>query len=197
MSAEKRKERRISVSLPARISYQDKRGIPAAIENISRLGAYVVMDRLIPEDATVTAIFTIPPYAKDPSLEGEVRVEANVFRANLIQGAGADKHYGAGLFFTRFLSQQDSDKLSGYIDFLILEEENSIKTGIRRWQGKRKAVKEVIPGPDALPDNKDAQQEIIALLKRIMERLEGIHAMLKTGKQKVRKEAGDGGKKRT
>lgn len=185
------------MSLPVWISYRDKRGIPGTIENISRLGAYVATDRPIPEDTAVSAMFAIPSYTKDQSLGGEVRAEANVFRMNLIGESGANKHYGVGLFFTRFLSQQDSDKLSGYIDFLILEEENNIKAGIKRWQEKRKAVKKGVSGPDAVPDNNDAQQEIMTLLRMIMERVDEIRALLSTRKQKGQKEAGDGGKKRT
>ncbi len=189
MTSEKRKERRIKVSLLVRIVYQDKREILGNLENISRLGAYVVIGSSIPEGANVSVRFTIPPYTRDLSSTGtgEVRAEANVFRANLIKEPGPNKYYGIGLFFTGFPSQQEEDKLSGYIDFLTFQEENNIKTGIKRWQEKREAIQKERRAKDTLQDRNDAQREMMALLNRIMERLDGIYALLKTKNGQIKR----------
>ena len=179
MSSEKRKERRIKVNLPVRIVYQDKCEIPGTIENISRLGAYAVVGTNIPEGTNVSAIFAIPAYPGRPSLEEEVRAQANVFRVSLIKESGISRDYGTGLFFTKFLNQKHRDKLSGYIDFLIRQEEDSIKVGVKHWQEKRETARKERQARDIPHSKGGAQTETLVLLERIMARLDEIHALLK------------------
>lgn len=134
---EKRRERRIRVNLPIKIVYHEKIEIAARTENISRLGAYVEVDRAIPEAADLDITLTIPAYTKDSALTGSMRCKGNIFRSHVVVESEGKKTYGLGIFFTNFLEESDRNKLSRYIDFLIVQEERQIQKGLRRWRQKR------------------------------------------------------------
>ncbi|MBU4346627.1 MAG: PilZ domain-containing protein [Candidatus Omnitrophica bacterium] len=140
MVLEKRKERRIRVSLPITILYQDKRKVLGKIENMSRLGTYAEINKEIRIGTDIEIILTIPVYTKDLSLSGKIRCKGKIFRCNLLREAESQKYYGIGIFFTEFLEQDDKDKLSKYIDFLILNEDRNIKKGLKQWRAKRGKV---------------------------------------------------------
>ncbi len=178
MGIEKRKERRIRVSLPIKIVYQRGEVLMAETENISRLGAYVEIEKKIPLGADIDIALQIPPYTKDPSLCGEVKCQGNIFRSSLAREIAAKKYYGIGIFFTRFAQEAEREKLSKYIDFLILNEDKVVKEGIRQWRDKRKAAKDTRKLERASLNQKDYQKETLALLNQILTRLEEISRLL-------------------
>jgi hypothetical protein len=177
---EKRKERRIKVNLPVRIIYRNSPQIKGTIGNISRLGAYVELDRDIPVGSDIDIIFEIPIYIKDLSLTEEVRCEGKIFRSNLVKEFRSKKYYGMGIFFTNFTKQLDRDKLSKYIDFLILKEDRDIQTGIKRWREKRGMGKKGKQSKRTQLNQKDYQNQTFSLLNQILTRLEEISRLLQS-----------------
>lgn len=83
-------------------------------------------------------ILDLPAYSNDLSLIGNVRCSGDVFRCSLLKEVGSKKLYGMGIFFTDFFEQEDRNKLSKYIDFLILKEQENIKQAMQRWREKRR-----------------------------------------------------------
>ena len=138
MVTEKRRERRLKIKLPLSVSYPDNPPIYAQTENISRLGTYAGVGQEIPLGAHLDMVIEIPAYTNDSSLTGNVRCRGDVFRCSLISEIESRKTYGLGIFFTEFFSEEDRSKLSKYIDFLILKEQEEIKEGIKRWREKRR-----------------------------------------------------------
>jgi len=138
MAKEKRRERRIRVSLPIRITYPDNPPIYTHIENISLLGTYVEIEQEIPLGVKLDITIEIPSYKNNPSLIGNVRCQGDVFRCNLVREVESKRLYGLGIFFTNFSEEEDRNKLSKYIDFLVLKEKEDIKQAMRIWREKRK-----------------------------------------------------------
>jgi hypothetical protein len=180
MIIEKRKERRRKVNLPIRIIFRNKPQIIGQIGNISRLGAYVEIDKDIPVGSDIDIIFEIPIYTKDLSLTGEVRCEGNIFRSNLVREFRSKKYYGMGIFFTNFAEQLDRDKLSKYIDFLILKEDEDIQAGIKRWREKRVMDKKDKQNRKMQLNQEGYQTETLSLLNQILIRLEEISRLLQS-----------------
>jgi hypothetical protein len=180
MAIEKRKERRIKVNLPIKIVYQKDHVVTAQTENISRLGAYVETGKKIPLGIDIDITLEIPVYTKDPSLSGEVKCKGNIFRCNFIRETESNKYYGIGIFFTHFFNDADREKLSQYIDFLILTEDKNIKEGIKHWRDKRKIAKETRQAQKISLSQEDYQKETFALLKQILARLEEITRLLQS-----------------
>jgi len=179
---EKRKERRIKVSLAVKIFYQGLE-VTGQTENISRLGAYVETGKEIPMGAELEMSLKIPSYTKEESLGGDIRCRGSVFRSSIIREEGIKKYYGLGIFFTDFLQKADRGKISKYIDFLILQETKGVKKGLRRWKEKREAAKKSTAQQEMSPDEYQAQT--IALLRQISDRLEEIYRLVKSqGKNK-------------
>lgn len=178
MGIEKRKERRIRVNLPIKIVYQRDQIVMAQTENISRLGAYVEITKKIPLGADIEITLEIPPYAKDPSLSGEVKCQGNIFRCSLTREIAAKKYYGIGIFFTRFLHGAAREKLSKYIDSLISNEDKTVKEGIKRWRKKRKVARETKRLEKPSLNQKEYQKQTLALLEQVLTRLEEISRLL-------------------
>lgn len=177
---EKRKERRIKVNLPIRIIYRNNPQIIGTIGNISRLGAYAEIDKDIPVGEGIDITFQIPVYTKDVSLTGEVRCEGNIFRSNLAREFRSKKYYGMGIFFTNFMKQLDRDKLSKYIDSLVLKEDQDIQAGIKRWREKRAMDKKDKQTKKTQLNQEDYQAETTSLLNQILIRLEEISRLLQS-----------------
>jgi hypothetical protein len=171
---EKRKERRIKITLPIRIIYQgaESSGLTG---NISRLGAYAEVDRELPIGADVEAVLEIPVYTKDSSLTGKTKCKGNIFRSNFIREARGKKYWGSGIFFTGFAEVKDKERLSRYIDYLIAQEERDIKKGARLWSKKRR-IRKI---GKALTEDRADNSDIAALLKQILSQLEDIRSLLK------------------
>jgi len=174
---EKRKERRIKISLPLKIIYQGKE-LSGFTGNISRLGAYAQMERDLPIGTDIDAVLEIPAYAKDPSLTGKISCKGNIFRANFIEEAKGKKNFGLGIFFTGFPEQKDKEKLSRYIDYLIAEEEEGIKKGVKLWRNKRKMKKVDTASVEGRHKDND-NSDIASLLRQILARLKEIRSLLK------------------
>jgi hypothetical protein len=138
MVGEKRRERRLKVSLPIKISYRGGPEVYSQTENISRLGTYAEIEQQIPLGAHLDITIEIPAYTNDSSLAGNIKCRGDVFRCNLIREIESKRIYGLGIFFTDFPDEQDRNKLSKYVDFLILKEQEDIKQGIQRWRRKRR-----------------------------------------------------------
>lgn len=172
MVIEKRKERRIKVNLPIRITHQDNLEVVGKTENISRLGSYVELDKEVPVGSDIDVTLEIPQYCPDLSLTGTVQCRGNIFRCNVTKETESQKYYGIGIFFTDFLKSSDRDKLSKYIDFLILNEDKSIREGIKRWQIKRDKAKITKQAREKKIGQKEFQTEALSLLKQILSRLE-------------------------
>lgn len=174
---EKRKERRIRVSLPVKIFYQ-KLEVAGQTENISRLGAYVETNKEMPMGAELEMLLKIPARTKEDSLAKDIRCRGSVFRSGLIREENAKKYYGLGIFFTDFPQQTDKGKLSEYIDFLILQENKGIKDGLKRWKETRYAAKKLTARQQMKPEEYQAQTKV--LLKQILNRLEEIYRLVKS-----------------
>jgi len=137
MAREKRKERRLKANLPIKITPPDKSLIDAQTENISRLGTYIEIKQGIRLGVHLDLEIEIPDYANNLSLAGAVKCKGDVFRCALLREIESKKIYGVGIFFTGFSGQQDRNKLSKYIDFLIFQEEEKVKQATQRWREKR------------------------------------------------------------
>jgi len=138
MATEKRRERRLRVNLPIRISYAGSPEIYSQTENISRLGTYAEIEQEIPLGMHLDMTIGVPAYTDDLSLIGNVKCRGDVFRCNLVREVGLRKFYGLGIFFTDFSNEQDRDKLSKYINFLIAKEQEDVKQATARWREKRR-----------------------------------------------------------
>ena len=138
MVTEKRRERRLKVGLPVIIGCSDRPLIYAKTNNISRLGTYIEIDQDIALGVHLDIKIEIPAYTNDLSLIGEVRCKGDVFRCSSVIEIESRRIFGLGIFFTDFSSEEDRNKLSRYIDFLILKEQEDIKQGIKRWREKRR-----------------------------------------------------------
>jgi len=174
---EKRKERRIKISLPLKIIYEGKE-LSGFTGNISRLGAYAQMDRDLPIGANIDVVLEIPAYTKDSSFAGKISCKGNIFRVNFIKEVKGKKYFGLGIFFTGFPQQKDKERLSKYIDYLITEEEKGIKKGVKLWRNKRKMKKADTASAEGRPKGDD-NSDIIALLRQILARLKEIRSLLK------------------
>lgn len=175
---EQRKERRIKVDLPVTIIYRNSE-VNGKAENISRLGAYVKIGRHIPAGSDLDITLKIPVYAGDASLSGEVKSKASVFRSGLAGEIGPQKYYGIGIFFTKFLQQADRDRLSRYIDFLILQESKGIHEGLKRWKEKREISKKSMEKQRIKIKDDNYQAQTLELLKQALARLEEIYRLIK------------------
>lgn len=177
---EKRKERRIKVRIPIRILNQKGQEILGNTENLSRLGTYIEADKDIPPGSEVDISLSIPKYKKDASLAGEVRCAGSVFRSGLIKETESKKHYGIGIFFVDFPKDSDRQKLSSYLDFLILREDKEIKESVQYWQEKRRFVQETRRSRKPEPEEQGSlsQSEVLSLLRHILDKVEEIHRLL-------------------
>lgn len=160
---EKRKERRIKVSIPIQVVYRGEaaRGLTG---NISRLGAYAEVDRELPIGAEVEVTLSIDGRGD------EVNCSGSVFRSGVARETQGKTYYGLGIFFTGFHNDQDKQELSEYIGRLIAQEEREIKKGVAAWRHKRMTKNPVEPG----------SKDVAALLKEILSRLEEIQSLLKS-----------------
>jgi len=173
---DKRKERRIRVSLPINIAYGRGKQFSSVTDNISRLGAYVQSAHELAIGTEIEVILQMPGKTRVPA---QVKCKGRIFRCEPIPGAASQASYGLGIFFTEFLTPADKDKLSNYVDSLILKEEHEIASGIKRWAKKRQAheKKTVAQLKGPLSENYPGQAE--GLLRKILSRLDEISRLLR------------------
>jgi hypothetical protein len=178
MAIEKRKERRIKVNLPIKIRYKGSQ-VHGEAENLSRLGCYVKIEKEIPIGIDISIILDIPVYAADTLLSGNLNCKGNIFRCNALEENESGKRYGIGIFFTEFSSQADAEKLSQYIDYLLLSENKKIQTGLSRWKDKRYLAKAANQKKTAKAKEDAFQKEVIFLLREVLSRLEELNTRLR------------------
>jgi len=160
MGIEKRKERRVRAALAIKIIAKNRLPISGKTDNLSRLGAYVEAEASVHLGQDVEIVLEIPAYNQGSSLSGKVQCKGNIFRSDPAKEGSSGKYYGMGIFFTDFNTPLDREKLSGYIDFLILEEEKGLKQGLKRWSDKRETTRKkreaskspCLQGPCSRPD---------------------------------------------
>jgi hypothetical protein len=183
MAAERRKERRLKANIPIKITGKNNLEIFTSTENISFLGAYIEVDRQIPTGTDVEVVLEIPHYSEDLSLAGEVKCKGDVFRCSLVSESNTIKYYGVGVFFTDFYLSEDRDRLHGYIDFLIENEEHDINEGLRRLRYRRDAHRLARNAEQKISGQEEFQEKSLELLKHIASRLEEIERLLQALKK--------------
>lgn len=179
MGIEKRKERRVRAELAIKITAKNRPPISGKTDNISRLGTYVEAESSASLGQEVEIVLEIPAYNQDSSLSGKVQCQGNIFRSGLAREGSSGKYYGMGIFFTDFVTPADRDRLSRYIDFLILEEEKGLKHGLKRWSDKRQIARKKRQASKSQVKNNQNPQ-IIRLLNQILNRLEELSQLLKS-----------------
>jgi len=137
MGIERRKEKRMHVALPVKLVFDKKEEISGITDNISRLGSYVEINRQFDSGTELDVTLEIPDYAQDKRAGGTVRGHGTVFRCDLREVPGSQPCYGIGIFFTSFSSKEERERLSKYVDFLIVKEEESVKEGFKKWKEKK------------------------------------------------------------
>jgi len=172
---EKRKERRIGVRLPVRISYRGSQ-IAGETENISRLGAYIETSRNIPLGAELTITLSLSADAAGPKPSAEINCLASVFRSGLIRQEGENKYYGLGVFFTSFPQQSDRDELSSYMDLLTLREEQHLREGLKQLKERRASSEKIQAAWQA-----DCAK-CLAALKQILAKLQKLYSLAQAKK---------------
>ena len=181
--SEKRKEHRLKANIPIRISGGSGRELRGRTGNISRLGTYVESPEDLPAGQTVDMVLEIPAYTRDTSLTGEVRCEGTVFRSSPVRSAAGGQSYGLGIFFTDFAGLRDKEKVSLFVDHLIVMEEKEIKEGLKHRKEKELAHREAADKKSLLARQDEFQKEALGLLQQISSRLEALVHELRAGKK--------------
>ena len=136
--SERRREKRIRVSLPIQISYSGNPPIQARTENISLLGTYLEMKQEIPLGTKLDIVVDVPDYTADSRMSGKVRCRGDVFRCNFLKQEGQERIYAFGIFFINFIDDLDRERLARYIDFLLIREQEKIEQALKMWKEKRR-----------------------------------------------------------
>jgi len=137
MGIERRKEKRMHVALPLKIVFGAKEEISGVTENISRLGSYIEINRQFDSGTELDVTLEIPDYIQDKRTGGTVRCHGTVFRCDLREAPGPGPCYGIGVFFTAFSSKEERERLSKYVDFLSVKEEETAKEGFKKWKERK------------------------------------------------------------
>lgn len=182
--SEKRKEHRLRANVPVVLSWGKEKGIEGRTENISRLGAFVELNRQVPAGAPVDITLAIPAYTQDISLTGNASCSGTVFRSiRLEAAAGGTALFGAGIFFTDFATPRDKDKISSYVDHLIRAEEQGIKEGLKRRKEKETLSRAARTKQSASARQEAFQKQALSLLEQISNRLEDLARLLNARKK--------------
>jgi len=181
--AEKRREHRLRANIPVKLSWEKEQGIDGRVCNISRLGAYVELNKQIPPGASVGINMDIPAYTQDASLTGNISCSGTIFRSTPMEDMGGSAAYGVGIFFTDFATPLDKNKLSQYIYHLTIEEEAGIKEGLRRRKEKARMRHASCSRESPSARGKNFQKEALTLLKQISCRLDNLEHLLNARKK--------------
>ena len=210
--SENRKEHRFKVVLPIRITYGGNE-IISRTENLSRLGTYTEINREIPtgENVDVTLVLpaygfgygkpnhcspthglgymesqtiALPAYTQDLSPTEEVKCQGNVFRSALLRQSATNKYYGVGIFFMVFTEDKHREKLSDFIEYLAVKEEQEIKVGLKRRREKEETEKIVKHSEEFYVQEEEFRKESLNLLHKISSQLEEINRLLQAENKK-------------
>lgn len=128
---ERRRRRRIEVALPITIKYDNKE-MSSHTKNISILGAYLEAEHQIPTGAVLNIKIRIPGTAKAKTEKArEIKCLGIAFRSQAVGIFESKKCYGIAIFFRSF-SEGGEQKLSKYIDYILLKEKKISKIYIRK-----------------------------------------------------------------
>jgi hypothetical protein len=180
---DKRKEHRFRATVPLRVQY-GKREFLSTTENISRLGTYAEFNKEIAAGETVDVTLTIPSYTQDTFQTGEVRCKGSVFRSTFLRESAGGKYYGIGIFFTVFAQDGDRQKLSQFIDYLTVKEEQDVKEGLRRRREKEETEKIARHSEELHSKETEFQKESLRLLRHISSQLEELQRTMQAEHKK-------------
>jgi len=180
---ENRKEHRFKAVLPIRIIYAGNE-ISGCTDNLSRLGTYAEIDREIPTGENVDVILVLPAYSQNSFLTEEVKCKGNIFRSVFLRQTPTNKYYGVGIFFVDFSGQEHREKLSDFVEHLILKEEQEIKGGLKRRKEKDQAQKLVKHSEEFYALEEEFRKESLNMLYKISSQLEEISRLLQAEHKK-------------
>jgi hypothetical protein len=182
MPLEKRKERRMRVRVPVELTLGGSSVVGGEIVNISRLGAFVEVERTIDMGSIVTLAFALPD-SKDKS-QGvwQITCTGEVFRSHFLRQSHGGSGCGVGIFFTGFSRSEDKIRLSSYIDYLIEDEDKRIEESRAMWKNKRQTLRARKRGGSRKQTKDDLQTEIRDLLYQIILQLDELSGSLKPKK---------------
>ena len=130
---ERRRRQRIDVALVTKIEYNKKK-IKTQTKNISLLGIYLQNDKEIPIATALDIAIKIPKTKKNKSRQ--IHCKGVVFRCRPIASFKPKSQYGIGIFFRSFLEKAEKE-LSGYIDYVLLQEKRKGEIYMRKREKKR------------------------------------------------------------
>ena len=160
--------------MPVTLVWGKEKGLIGRTDNISRLGAFVELNKQIPAGEAVGLTLELPAYTQDISVTGGVSCSGTVFRSSPLRERDGVQLYGLGIFFTDFASSRDKEKVSAFVDHLILTEEQDIKEGLKRRKEKELAHQEAADKKSSIARQDEFQKEALGLLRQISTRLEAL-----------------------
>ncbi|MFH1046653.1 MAG: PilZ domain-containing protein [Candidatus Omnitrophota bacterium] len=138
---ERRRRKRIDVTLPIRIEYRDGHALETRTKNISTLGTYIESEKEIPL-GTLLEISIDLSYSNARGDEPKKKVVCRgvAFRCYKVAAQTAVSRYGIGIFFRSFQERGEGD-LSEFIEYTLQEEKKkgTIITHIRKQNPKTPA----------------------------------------------------------
>jgi hypothetical protein len=180
--SENRKEHRFKAVLPISVTCAGSL-IKSNTSNLSRLGTYTEIDRWVPPGENVEVALELPAYTDDSSLTGQVKCTGSIFRSVPLERGSSGQNYGVGIFFTGFSSHQHQEKLSRFIDYLAVKEEQEIKSGLKKMKEKEETAK-IIRHPEELSVQEELfRKEALNLLHKISSQLDQISRLLQPQKK--------------
>lgn len=181
--SENRKEHRFKAVFPIRITYGGNE-IIGCTENLSRLGTYAEINREIPTGENVDVTLVLPVYTQDSFQHDEINCKGNVFRSVLLRQSATNKYYGVGIFFMVFSDDEHRKKLSNFVEYLFLKEEQEIKGGLKRRREKDEAQKVVKDSEEFYVHEEEFRKESLSMLHKISYQLEELNRLLQAGHKK-------------
>jgi hypothetical protein len=170
---DKRREKRYRARIPLEIT-AGARSLKGITQNLSRMGAYAQVDEELSVGEEIIVSLCIPAH-NTRLTQAVVKCKGQVFRCNVLQQQ--DKRvYGAGIFFVGFESAEEKDLLSGFVDYLMLKEEELIQQGAHTWHQRQKKEQEASASTGA------DDSQVIALLHKVLQRLDEIEQRLNSNK---------------
>ena len=136
---ERRRRQRADVALTLKIEY-NKEGILTKTKNINALGTYTEIAKEIPVGTDLNIRIELPKRGcAKAGRPKKINCAGVVFRCQPVFSAEGKNQYGIGIFFRSFLEKGEKE-LSGYVDYLLLQERKIGRMYMRKR--KQKLLKE-------------------------------------------------------
>ncbi len=133
---ERRRRKRVDVALAIKIEYNNKK-VFAKTKNISVLGTFIETDKKIPTGVSLNIGIRIPQTGfKKSGASRQINCAGVAFRRQPVFPEEIKKQYGIGIFFRSFFAEGEK-KLSKYIDYILLQEQELGKIYIRKRKQRR------------------------------------------------------------